>query len=106
MENQGYTFYPVMCKSFARMEHKMVSLSELYYSLQYTKSIYSLIASFIFIRFVNQLLFCFNQQTFPASTTPVTNYLPSSIVARFVRLLSTDFHFDISLRFDVIACEG
>lgn len=38
MENQGYTFYPVICQRFPRMEHKMVSLSELYYSLQYTKS--------------------------------------------------------------------
>lgn len=53
MENQGYTFYPVICKRFHRMEHKMVSLSKLYYSLQYTKSTYSMIASFILIRFVN-----------------------------------------------------
>lgn len=53
MENQGYTFYSVKCQRFPRMEHKMVSLSEIYYSLQYTKSTYSLIASFIFIRFVN-----------------------------------------------------
>lgn len=53
MENQDYTFYPVICKRFAQMEHKMVSLSELYYSLQYTKSNYYLIASFIFFRFVN-----------------------------------------------------
>uniref|UniRef100_A0A8W8HLS1 F5/8 type C domain-containing protein n=1 Tax=Magallana gigas TaxID=29159 RepID=A0A8W8HLS1_MAGGI len=50
----------------------------------------------------------FQLHTFTANTdptTPVTNYLPSPIVARYVRILPTDFYFYISLRFDVIGCE-
>uniref|UniRef100_A0A8W8HLD9 F5/8 type C domain-containing protein n=1 Tax=Magallana gigas TaxID=29159 RepID=A0A8W8HLD9_MAGGI len=51
----------------------------------------------------------FQLHTFTANTdptTPVTNYLPSPIVARYVRILPTNFYFYISLRFDVIGCEA
>nr|XP_034324818.1 EGF-like repeat and discoidin I-like domain-containing protein 3 [Crassostrea gigas] len=39
-------------------------------------------------------------------TTPVTNTLPSPIVARYLRLYPTEHHDYRSLRFDVIGCEG
>uniref|UniRef100_A0A8W8HL61 F5/8 type C domain-containing protein n=1 Tax=Magallana gigas TaxID=29159 RepID=A0A8W8HL61_MAGGI len=39
-------------------------------------------------------------------TTPVTNTLPSPIVARYLRLYPTEYYSYRSLRFDVIGCEG
>lgn len=39
-------------------------------------------------------------------TTPVTNTLPTPIVARYLRLYPMDHQGYRSLRFDVIGCEG
>ncbi|XP_052701549.1 uncharacterized protein LOC128178433 [Crassostrea angulata] len=40
------------------------------------------------------------------TTTPVTNILPSPVVARYIRLYPTEHYMFRSLRFDVIGCEA
>lgn len=40
------------------------------------------------------------------TTTPVTNTLPSPVVARYLRLYPTEYYAYRSLRFDVIGCKG
>lgn len=43
LRNQGYTLFSYM-EAFVRIKYKMVSIIKLCYNIQYTKSIYSLIA--------------------------------------------------------------
>lgn len=111
--NQSYTFYLLIRKRFVRIKYKtvyIVNLTVLQYTI-YKINLFPerLVSIRVSIRKLLGVFFFFGEQIFKAntdSTTLVTKYLPSPIVARSVRLLPISCHSYCGLHFDVVGCEG
>lgn len=77
--------------------------------LWYKRTTIDLFIHSLFRMKVRLITYWFNEQEFIANSdtaTPVTNILPSPVVARYIRLYPTEHYRFRSLRFDVIGCEA